>query len=118
MKKILLTLTTAVISFISLAQEAQIKAFYKGYDSEAGIYLFEDADENIIEFNEVLPKVLAQFKLQNDALVDKAYLITYLTKEIEDEDGFIFEENKIIKLENTSLEYNTNDTYDEVEEED
>lgn len=115
MKKILLTLTTAIISFVTLSQEANIKAFYKGYDSETGIYLFEDANENIIEFYEVEAKVLNQFNLKTDDLIDKAYIVTYIVNEKEDEDGFVFEENKIIKLENTSLEYNSNGDYDEVD---
>jgi hypothetical protein len=115
MKKILLTITLAAISFISLSQEVTTKAFYKGYDKESSIYLFEDANENIIEFNQILPKVLTQFKLKTDELVDKAYSVTYIITEKEDEDGFVFEENQIIKLENTSLEYNANSGYEEVE---
>ena len=109
MKNILFTLTTILISFVSLSQEITTKAFYKGYDSETNIYLFEDANENIIEFNEVAPKILTQFKLKTDDLIDKAYSISYVITEKEDEDGFVFEENKIIKLENTSLEYNSDE---------
>ena len=55
--------------------------------------LFEDANENIIEFNEVAPKILTQFKLKTDDLIDEAYSITYVITEKEDEDGFVFEEN-------------------------
>lgn len=68
--------------------------------------MFEDANQSIIEFNEVIPKVLTEFKLQSDDLIDKSYLITYTITEIEDEDGFVMEENKIIKLEEINLEYN------------
>ena len=94
-----------IISTAGVAQEKNVKAFYLGYDQEFQTYLFEDADGVNIEFNNVKNEVLKQFDLTSPKFVDQAFLITYLTKEIENEEEY-YHENTIIFLKPTVLERN------------
>jgi hypothetical protein len=102
----LITLAVLIISTAGIAQEEQnLKAFYLGYNKEYKVYSFEDADGANIEFTEVKAEVLKKYDLLSPKFIDQAFNITYLVKELGDEDDYT-EEYTIIFLKPTVLERN------------
>ncbi|MCO6500523.1 MAG: hypothetical protein J5I47_09130 [Vicingus serpentipes] len=102
----LMILMLMVITSVGFSQEKTMKAFYSGYDEDSHMYSFEDADRNYVEFKSVSPEVLKSFKLKTSELIEKAFIITYTAKQVKDEDGEIYEELSITKLQPTTLERN------------
>jgi len=99
-------LVLVFISLVGFAQEKTMKAFYAGYGEESHVYSFEDADGNYIEFKSVSSDVLKKFDLKKSTFVEKAFTITYTSKEVKDEDGESYEEYTITNLQATTLERN------------
>lgn len=100
--KILIILVSMFISSVAIAQEKTVKAFYTGYDEESQSYSFEDAEENYIEFQKVKSELIKKFKLKTAEFVNEAFLITYIVKEVGDDDD-TYEEYSIVKLQPTIL---------------
>ena len=116
--KYLITLAVLIISTAVTAQEElNLKAFYLGYNKEYQIYSFEDPDGTSIDFTEVKADVLKKYDLLSPKYIDVAFNITYLVKELGDEDDYT-EEYTIIFLKPTVLERNENpEDEDESDEE-
>jgi hypothetical protein len=108
MKNTLMTLALVFLTSIAFSQNKTVKAFYEGYDE---LFFFSDVEEDSYEFATVAPAVLKEFKLKDESLVGKSYLVTYSVKIEEDEDGDEMEiyhiiSLKAIKLERVAPDYN------------
>ncbi len=86
------------------SQEQTLEAFFQGYDTEEKLYFFEDAYGDVVEFMEVKASLLKTYNLKSPKLVGKAYEITYIIEEIEEEDGFIYDKMIIVNLKPITLE--------------
>jgi hypothetical protein len=104
MKQLILTTSIFLLSLTGMSQAKTAKAFFAEYDSESSTYAFEEANGDYLVFNHVEKEVLTKFALQSDKLVGKAFLVTYTTKMLKDEEGYEYEEYTITKLQEIKLE--------------
>lgn len=104
-----------LISNLFYSQNFTLKGFYAGFDQT---FVFEDQDGDYFEFHDIDKKILEKFKLKDESLIGKAFLITYQTSEQKDDEGYEYEFNKIIALKSIQLEKKQEVEEEEMEEDD
>jgi hypothetical protein len=116
--RILINLVLGVLVFSNVnAQTKSSKCFYLGYDSGSKVYVFVGVDGEYYEFAEVEAKVLNKFDLRSNSLEGKAFNVSYTSKELQDEDGYDYEELILVDLQEIDLKREEPDDEDDEEDE-
>lgn len=80
--------------------QSTVKLIYQGYVDE--IYVFEEADGTVLEFDHVASKLVDQFELHSTKAIEKGFLVTYKT-ELEYDDDMEYEVYSIIDMSPTKV---------------
>lgn len=121
MKTIILSTFLMLSTLFTHAQETNSitqKAFFLGYDEDMGIYYFETIDSESVEVQNISEGASSKYDLKSDDLLNKMFLITYESTYAEDDNGYVYQKNTIINLEeikNDNLEQQEEieDSFDE-----